>query len=534
MSFWVRVLREDIPDLTTDNYQPQKILITIWPIFEISSMLSCAIQAKETTGKEEEINLAGQGARYILNVPATHLTEHRIDFDYKFPIGTATASSYTLKLKSLDWQKFFWYDEQKWSIENTINMLAKPVKRYWPFNDEEELKVKRVSQSSHEIDVIYNTRVTREFACSLNLEVAPWGIFINCTGMQVRVCELGMQPKEVRVMANGLEMLFNISQGFSVGVCSGSNWLQSLPIFMENTLAAHSKNCYTVIEGESTDIVILRGAEVIKFVLHLKIENHRKIFKLSSKYVVVNYTKSLLCILPFAMDHKESLTRRNIEHLDASFTKTVLKGSPCKQNSIGISLSQFYDIKAQTSPRSVDSAFIYFLVIKHCPDADISIPIPLTLPFNRKCLSLQNGRESIALMVSLIEHEHIFYLNIFDDVSPAILINNQTDCPFLIAQTSAGENSKVSSTIPEYEGKHLEWYHVIPKQSKSYYTPPECYNHFPDVESTLCNITLALYGGKLLLQISDANNTIEIFVVFFLLLKSRAQRNQINGLNPYV
>lgn len=490
------MLREDISDLATDNFYPQKILITIWPIFEISSMLSCAIKAKETMGKEAEINLTGQGAHHILDVPATHLTEHRIDFMYSFPLGTASAQNYTLKLKSLDWQKFFWYDEQKWSIENSLSMLAKPVARNWPLNDEEELRVKRFSESNHEIDVIYNTRVTREFACSLNLEVAPWGMFINSTGIQIRVCELGTHPKEIKVESNGLEMLFNISHGFSLGIRNGSSWLQSLPIYMENAMVTQSKRFYIATEGEHTDILILRGDEVFKFILTLKIENNRKMFKLSSKFAVVNYTKSSLTLLPFAMDHKENITRKNVDHLDSTKTKTVLRSSPYKQNSIGISLSQFYDINAQSSQRSVDSAFIYFVVIKYCNNTEISIPIPLTLPFNRKCLSLQNGRESIALMASLIEHDHVYYLTIFEDVAPAVLINNQTDCPFMIAQTKAAENSKVSSTTSEYEGKHLEWYHVIPKQSKSFYTPPECYNHFPDVESTLCNITLALFEGK--------------------------------------
>ncbi|KAM7361700.1 vacuolar protein sorting 13B isoform 2-T2 [Cochliomyia hominivorax] len=493
ISFWIRVLREDIPDVAADNFHPQKILITIWPIFEISSMLSCPIKAKEISGKEAEIHLPGQGAKHILDVPATHLTEHQIDFKYNCPLGTASSKSYTLKLKSLDWQKFFWYDENKWSIEYALSTLAKPVLRNWPLNDEEELRVKRISESKHEIDVIYNTRVTREFSCTLNLEVAPWGMFINATGLQIRVSELGIQSRDVMVDANGLEMLFNISQGFSIGIRNGSNWLQSLPIYLQNAIVTQSKHFYTVNEGDYTDIVVLRANEVVKFILMFKIENNRKIFKLYPKYAVVNHTKNRLCVLPFAMDHKESITRKNVEHLDNCMSKISLKATPYKQNSIGISLSQFYDINAQSAQRSVDSAFIYFVVIKYCDNTDISIPIPLTLPFNRKCFSIQNGKESLALMVSLIEHEHVYYLTIFEDIAPALLINNQTDCPFIIGQTNAGENSKVSSIISEYEGKHLEWHHVIPKQSKSFYTPPEWYSHFPDVEPTLCNITLALF-----------------------------------------
>ena len=496
ISFWVRILREDITDLVCSGFHPQKILITIWPIFEIQSMLPHPIEAKVVNGKETFIHLPGCGFRYILDVPATHLTEHCLDFMYDFPLSPNSSRTYTLKLKSLDWQKFFWYDEQKWTVENALTLLSKPVSKYWPIKDEEELKVHRITESKHKVDVIYNARATREFACTLNLEVSPWGIFINATGLEVRICELDQESTKIKVQPNGLEILPNISQGFSIGIRNGSNWIQSLPIYLESTIVMQTKHYYNLGLDEPADIVILRGDEVLKFILTLRIENQRKVFKLSAKYAVVNHTKNRLCILPFAMDHKECINRQNVENLDFYATKQIVRATPYKQNSIGISLSLFYDIKAQTAERSVDTAFIYFVVIKQCDDTDISIPIPLALPFTRKCLSIQNGKESLALMVSLIEHENVYYLTIFEDIAPAILINNQTDCPFIIAQTAAGENCKVNCTSPEYEGKQLEWYHMVPKQSKSYYTPPECYKNFPDVESTLCNITLALYDSK--------------------------------------
>ena len=86
-------------------------------------MLTCATQAREYS-QQKEIHLPGFGSRYVLDVPATHLTEHCIDFKYDFPLGAASAKNYTLKLTSLDWQQFFWYDEQKWTIENTLSLLA--------------------------------------------------------------------------------------------------------------------------------------------------------------------------------------------------------------------------------------------------------------------------------------------------------------------------------------------------------------------------------------------------------------------------
>ncbi|XP_075147258.1 vacuolar protein sorting 13B isoform X1 [Haematobia irritans] len=505
ISFWVRILREDLPGLSNESFYPQKILITIWPIFEITSMLNCSIQAKEENTLEEFI-LHGQGGRYILDAPATHLTEHPIRFKYNIPLGASSQDNYTLRLRSFDWQKFFWYDEQTWTIDNALDLLSHTKGKHWPMeDDEEEMKIKRISEGSGEADIIFNTKASRDFSCTLNLEVSPWGMFINGTGIEIRICELPMggesttqqfRPKEVVVAANGLEMLFNLSQGFSIAIRNGSSWLQSLPIFFENTSYGKHKRYHILTEIDVTDIVILRANEVFKFLLKLRNENGRKILKLYPKFGVVNYTKSQLSLLPFAMDHKENVTRPNILDLDRNTTKTPLAPAAGLENSIGISMTTFYDINFENTQRSVDSAaFVYFVVIKLNENTEVSMPISLALPFHRKSLSIQNGRESIALMVSLIEHEYVYYLTISEDVSPAVLINNQTDCGFIVAQTNAAENAKVSTTTPEYDGKHLEWYHMIPAQSKCYYTPPEWYIRFPEVESTLCNITLALYDA---------------------------------------
>ncbi|XP_073817283.1 vacuolar protein sorting 13B isoform X2 [Musca autumnalis] len=509
ISFWVRILREDITTSNSDSFYPQKILITIWPIFEITSRLNCAIQAKELQ-TAHEFSLLGQGGQYILDASATHLTEHPLNFKYDFPLGATSQDSYTLRLRTLDWQKFFWYDEQKWTIENALNALAKSSVKSWPLENEEELRVKRISRCSGESDVIYNTQVSREFSCTLNLEVAPWGMFVNGTGVDIQLKAFApptsssstqqqqelqqVQGKELLVAGNNLEMLFNISQGFVIGIQHDSQWNYSLPIFFENALSSNQcKRYYVLTEGDVTDIVILRNNEVFKFVIKLTTENNCKVLKLSPKFGVVNYTKIPLNLLPFAMDHKENVIRSNVQRLNEKTPNAHIKPTPKWDKSIGISLTTFYDINFESAQRSVDTAFVYFVVIKMTDDSDISIPIPLALPFNRKCISIQNGHESLALMVSLIEHDGLYYLCIMEDLSPAVLVNNQTDCAFIVAQTNASENSKVSSTTPEYDGKHLEWYHMIPKQSKCYYTPPEWYTRFPEVDSTLCNITLALY-----------------------------------------
>lgn len=124
------------------------------------------------------------------------------------------------------------------------------------------------------------------------------------------------------------------------------------------------------------------------------------------------------------------------------------------------------------------------------------MPIPLSQAFNRLCISIQNGNTSIPLVCTLIEKKGIFYLNVFHDVAPAIMLYNQTDIDLVVAQTSASENSLVTNTMMEYEGQHFEWYQAIPSNSICYYTPPVHQKTFPELEMIMCNLTLAKYCGE--------------------------------------
>lgn len=82
ISFWVRILRENVDELSTETFQPQKILITIWPVFELTSMLTCPVVLTELDSGKEHI-LQGEGDKHILQVPATHLTNHGLNFSYR-------------------------------------------------------------------------------------------------------------------------------------------------------------------------------------------------------------------------------------------------------------------------------------------------------------------------------------------------------------------------------------------------------------------------------------------------------------------
>ncbi|XP_055848221.1 intermembrane lipid transfer protein VPS13B isoform X2 [Episyrphus balteatus] len=490
ISYWIRIIRESIPQLYTDTYHPEKILICIWPIFEVRSMMTCPMNAIESSTNNQFI-IAPEGKSHALSVPATHQTDHRITFNDDFK----TAPDFNLTLKAIDWNKFFWYDEKIWTVDKSLAELSKPAAIKWPMNDEEELRIRRNCMDTKTTSLLYKCSPSREFSCTLSLEVAPWGTFINATGQKIAV----QNSKSMvlgEIVSNAIGMLPLIKSEFTIAIENGGSWVSSLPIIFDKSVEVAKRKCYRLNENDSTDIVILREKEVFKFYLTFCTENERNVFVLKPKYVIANMTKQPLVVLPFCLDHKETTGRKNVEVLGGGNGVSVSVGTT-SEYSIGMCIDGFHDLNVHKSSRSTDSAFVFFVCIKVTARSDVSIPITLMHPFNRKCFSVQQNESSVPLSASLIEKSGQFFLNIFDDTSPMILLNNQTDLPLLIGQTTSSENSKVSNTIPEYDGKHCEWYQISRPHSRMYYTPPTTYANFPDVENSVCNISIALYNENI-------------------------------------
>ncbi|XP_017859321.1 PREDICTED: vacuolar protein sorting-associated protein 13B isoform X2 [Drosophila arizonae] len=501
VSLWVRILREDIElasGVEADDFKPQRILVSIWPIFEICNLLSCELQATESSS-QEKLTIAGEGGRLPLNTATTHSTEHCVKFDFPSALGSDSKSEYTFMLKSMDWHKFFHYNPADWTIERTLDRLDKSARAKWPLNDAEELRVQRPYELLSMLDVQYRAQATREFSCTLGLEVAPWAMFINDTNLDVSICLVSAGVRH-KVRASCLEMLPVLSGHFTIDAPFGSNWVSSMAICVEQHGQASSERPsgsgrHVLLRANSyVDIVLVRNDEVLRLLLEFRLDDARRVFKLRSKYVIANCTDIMLTALPLTMDHKESSGREEISSLKFDSISQRLKPvQEMPHSNIGATIEKFHDLNAHKSKHTCDTAFVYFVCFSVNGGEKTSIPIPLTMPFTRRCFNIQDGSDSIPLMSTLIEKDNVYYLNVFRDSSPAIIINNNTNVRFIVAQTSASGNSNVTCTSPEFTGKHFEWNQLIEPYSRCYYTPPQMYANFPDVEFTMCNLSLALY-----------------------------------------
>lgn len=228
-------------------------------------------------------------------------------------------------LKNMDWHKFFNYDPTEWTVERTLQKLDKTPKPKWPLNDAEELRVQRSSKLLNKLDIQYRVQSSREFTCTLGLEVTAWGMFINATGQDVSI-SLPVEGARYSIGSNCLEMLPVLSGHFTIDIPFGSNWIPSMPICLEQqTQAVQTSSGIgrpVVLRLSSfVDIVVVRNEDVFRMILEYNMEDGRRVFKLRSKFIIANFTDVVLHAMSLTMDHKETSSRDDVNSLD--MTKNI-------------------------------------------------------------------------------------------------------------------------------------------------------------------------------------------------------------------
>lgn len=236
----------------------------------------------------------------------------------------------------MQWNTFFWYDEKNWGIDDALYKLkaeATPSTK-WPIDDEDELRVERISHCTGAPDLIYRIKPAREFSCSTCLEVTAWAMFINATGLDIGIC-IGESKERTTIKSNCLEMLGFIGTSFTIDLPlenSDSQWVCSMPVYANGINPSGGPRGYVLPNNDSIDIGIVHAAEIYKFVLESKIEDEKRVFLIRPKYVVANFANCKLQLLAFAMDHKESAQRQTLEEFTAHANKLELNKVQWSEN----------------------------------------------------------------------------------------------------------------------------------------------------------------------------------------------------------
>ena len=118
-------------------------------------------------------------------------------------------------MKSIDWNKFFWYDETIWTIDHTLEELAKTTRLKWPTSMDEETLIKCKTITEYTTMPIFKYYASRDFSCTLVLEVAPWCIFTNLLANKVRLRD-STTNELFTIAPNHISTIFVVENSFKI------------------------------------------------------------------------------------------------------------------------------------------------------------------------------------------------------------------------------------------------------------------------------------------------------------------------------
>lgn len=444
---------------------------------------------------------ASGGSNY-LKTQSTHQTEHELYFldDERDP--PSQIASFNLSLKAIDWKKFFWFDEKQWTVEKCLTEFAKPLYNKWPYQENgQHVLIKRPVMLSRNVNhLIFKCAPSRELSCTLSLELAPWGMFINSTTENIQL--IYKDPKIfVPVNPNAISMIPDFKNGFYVEVLSAQLGNATSTIIYPEKPNTKEKDFVILAENSASIVSIVKGDVHYRFLLEIKFADNKNVIFLKSPTIVTNFTKYNLSCTTFCLAEKEVIDLRNTLNSGILERHTILIPSQQDRSTkTGVLLNTFHDCFSTKNKRSTNTKYMFYLVFKNQSKEDhveeISMPIFLNFPFDRKSISAIVDGEQVPLAVNVIVHESVCYVNVCEDQYPAFEIFNETNLKFFVAQTKSSEKSKTTDAINETDGNNFVWNQLVLGNSRAYYTPPEMSRSFPTMEQSHVNLTLALHIGK--------------------------------------
>lgn len=480
-------------------------------------MLTYPIKCIETQSNQV-LPMNAAGGTYFLKTQSTHQTVHNLYFldDERDP--PVQIASFDLSLKAIDWKKFFWFDEQEWTVEKCLTEFAKPLYNKWPYHENgEHILVKRPIMLSRNVNhLVFKCAPSRELSCTLSLELAPWGMFINSTTENIR---LVYKDPEIflPVDPNAISMIPDFKNGFFIEVQSSKfGNASSAPIYTEKP-NTKEKDFVILTENSTSIVCIVKGDILYRFLLEIKFADNKNVIFLKSPAIITNYTKHHLSVTSLCLADKEVIDLRNTLNSGVLEDHTISIPSQQSLNTkTGFLLNKFYDCFSTKNKRNTNTKYMFYLVFKNqCNEErieEISMPIFLNFPFDRKSISAIMNGEQIPLVINAIVHEGVCYVNVFEDQYPAFEIFNETNLKFFVAQTKSSEKSKTTEIINEIDGNNFVWNQLVLGNSRGFYTPPEMYRNFPTMEQNHVNLTLALHIGEFLFLFKYTTQLMVFFI----------------------
>uniref|UniRef100_A0AAG5CN30 Chorein N-terminal domain-containing protein n=1 Tax=Anopheles atroparvus TaxID=41427 RepID=A0AAG5CN30_ANOAO len=510
LSYWVRIVREKLADsrLTigaagTSAEVLERVLVIIWPLFMVESLLTV-----NTTAYEEKIDqsfsIYGQGQRRQLNVAGTYSDEHELSFrmDFNSPHGEDKRKA-LLSYRLIDGKTFFQVPPRFRSIENVLEAIrASQRQTSWPCSREEEQRWRRENSIQEATFPLYHCSAANEMSCCLKLNIAPWALFINQLGCEVRLKNCSTTDTNI-IAPNSIVMPFHVEVGFTLELNVGlrGTALQSEPIYINGSDArkqSPSGSAVLALEG-SIDINIRTETGIMNLVLTSLTENKIRVFILASQFIVTNYSSIDLHCWSFALPANERLDHFKLSNSGPhSCCYSLPKNDVRCENPKGTVITMLNNVSQRKGKLKPSANFNHYLTVyrRREKGSDFSAPIYLNKPISRKSFSVPYGDRHVPLSLSIVAHQGQLHVSLFDDPCPSYAIENRTDFSMYVAQSDTVQPHKTATAVAETVEANFTWYQTVGSRQTVHYTPPALDEQFPEPQETELALIFACVSGS--------------------------------------
>uniref|UniRef100_A0A182P8W4 Chorein N-terminal domain-containing protein n=1 Tax=Anopheles epiroticus TaxID=199890 RepID=A0A182P8W4_9DIPT len=512
ISYWVRIVREKLVDSKTapaaNGEVLERVLVIIWPLFMVESLLTVNTTAYEEK-LDQSFSIYGQGQRRQLNVAGTYSDEHELALrmDFNSPHGEDKRKA-LLSYRLIDGKTFFQVPSRFRDIENALAALRTGQRQPdWPCSREEELRWRRENSIQEATFPLYHCSAAYEMSCCLMLNIAPWALFINQLGCEVRL--RNHTTNDVNIIAsNSIIMPFHVETGFTLEMNVGMGQsLRSELIYINSTeTKKQSPNGSAVLPLEgSIDIIIRTENEVMNLVLTSMTENKVRVFILASQFIVTNYSSIDLHCWAFALPSNERLEQFKLTNAGPhgccySLPKNGVKSENPKGTVVTL-LNNVSQRKGKTKP---STNFNHYLTVyrRRESGSEFSAPIYLNKPIARKSLSVPQHddpaerRRHRPLSLSIVAHQGQQHVSIYDDPCPSYAIENRTDFNIYVAQSDTVQPNRAATAVPETVESNFSWFQTVGSRQTVFYTPPALDDQFPEHYEAELGLIFACVSGS--------------------------------------
>ncbi|XP_053661509.1 intermembrane lipid transfer protein VPS13B [Anopheles marshallii] len=510
ISYWVRIVREKLVDSkiapAANGEVLERVLVIVWPLFMVESLLTV-----NTTAYEEKLNqsfsIYGQGQRKQLNVAGTYSDEHELAFrmDFNSPHGEDKRKA-LLSYRLIDGKTFFQVPTRFRNIENALIALRNGRQLpNWPCSREEELRWRRENSIQEATFPLYHCSAAYEMSCCLMLNIAPWALFINQLGCEVRL--RNYSTSDVNIVApNSIIMPFHVETGFTLEMnVSIGHSLHSELIYIDSTdTKKQSPNGYAVLPLEgSIDINIRTEFGIMNLVLTSLTENKVRIFILASQFIVTNYSSIDLHCWSFALPSNERLEQFKLSNSGPhSCCYSLPKNGVKSENPKGTVITMLNNVSHRKGKIKSSTNFNHYLTIYQRREngSEFSAPIFLNKPITRKSLSVPHDdavdRRHHALSLSIVSHQGQQHISIYDDPCPSYAIENRTDFNIYVAQSDTVQPNKAATAVAETVESNFAWFQTVGSRQTVFYTPPALDDLFPEPQESETALIFACVSGS--------------------------------------